>query len=126
MRKAQWIVIPMVVLAGAAFAQSGTSSRMGSDRMGSDRMTQRAATDTGVVESTDPARVAEVERKAAEVMAAQEQRTNGSSGASAQGTTSSSHPMRRGKMHKDMSKEKPAGTMQRTPSAPAAGTAGSS
>jgi hypothetical protein len=47
--------------------------------------------DAGVVESTDPAKAAEVERKASEIVAAQQQRSSDA--------TSSSH-MKRSKAHK--------------------------
>ena len=109
MEKARWMVLPALLLAGTAFAQSATGdTRMGGDRM---RMTQRGM-DTGVVESTDPARVAEVERKAAEIMAAQEGRRS-SSGTSAQGTTSSSQPGQRERMRRDAPRKDQSGATHR-------------
>src|SRR5690606_24432769 len=96
MKKASWTLLPVLLLAGTAFAQSGTSD----SRMGGDRMYQRGM-DTGGVESTDPARIAEVERRAAEIIAAQEGRRT-SSGASGQGATSASQPAQRGRMQSDM------------------------
>ena len=68
--------------------------------------------DTGVVESTDPARVAEVERKAAEIMAAQEGRRS-SSGTSAQGTTSSTQPGQRERMRRDAPRKDESGATHR-------------
>jgi hypothetical protein len=73
MKKSLAVFLVWAPIAGAAFAQS--------DRL------------TGIEESTDPAKVAEVERKAQEIISHQQQ---GASGASDTAGTSASS----GKMHK--------------------------
>jgi hypothetical protein len=75
MKNALAVFIVALPIAGAAYAQDGVQG----DRF------------TGIEVSTDPARAAEVERRAQEIAARQQESTSGASGTS--GTSAASPPM---------------------------------
>ncbi|MDB5840178.1 MAG: hypothetical protein JWQ23_2130 [Herminiimonas sp.] len=96
MNKAYWIALPLLMSASAAFPQN---------------IMEKLAAEGGIIESTDPEIVSQVERRAAEVVAAQEgrqQQTYGASGTSGAGASGSAgHKPRAHKKDAKAHKEKP-------------------
>ncbi len=91
MLRRRWIFLPLLMLIGAAHGQT---------------ILQKSAARGDIIESTDPAKVAEVERKAMEIIAAQEKRqsqTMGESGTRGTGAKSGSEDA---KPHRGQSNKK--------------------
>jgi hypothetical protein len=76
MSKANWIFLPLLIVTGTTFAQTLTDL-------------EKAAAEGGIVVTNDPNIAAEVERRAQEIAARQQQQTSGASG----GSGAASEPM---------------------------------
>lgn len=100
MLKPYWIFIPLMLTASAGFSQS---------------LLEQAAKEGTVVSSSDPAIVAEVERKAAEIVAARDQGAQQSSGGSADATSGASSESMPAKPHKGKRAKRHAGKQHAHP-----------
>jgi hypothetical protein len=80
MKKSAWMFVSLLSLAGAAFAQNAPLE--------------------GISESTDPSKVADVERRAQDLASRQQTSTSGASSATGSGAASDAMPGRSGKARK--------------------------
>jgi len=91
MKKASWLLVSFLSIAGAAWAQNAPVE--------------------GISESTDPSKVADVERRAQEMASRQQTPTSGASASTGTGSTSEAMPGHGSKARKGKGKT-PHGTQQ--------------
>jgi hypothetical protein len=90
------MLVSMLSFGGVASAQNTSAG-----------LSQNMSVAVGVTESTDPAKIADVERRAQEIMTQQQANTSGASGTASAGAASETNGSMR--MHKKPSKAHPSG-----------------